>query len=100
MVQLDIFSVWCHRGIVGLFLPRLSKANLITGANGGRKTALIEAMWLFAGRFNPGLLWNINLQRTQTSLANPVSRINVRDAKLQSFVPPSRSLESGLLQVA
>ncbi len=82
MVQLNSFSVGRYRGIDGLSLPRLSKANLITGANGVGKTALIEAMWLFTGRYDPSLLWNINLHRTQIGLANPILRLAGGDLEL------------------
>ena len=82
MVQLNSFRVGHYRGIDGLSLSRLSKANLITGANGVGKTALIEAIWLFAGRYNPSLLWNINLQRTPVDLADPISRLTGGDLEL------------------
>lgn len=75
MIQLSSFSAVHYRGIDGLSVPRLSKANLITGANGVGKTALIEAMWLFTGRYNPGLLWNANVQRSLGPLVDPISRL-------------------------
>ena len=43
---------------------------------------MIEAMWLFTGRYNPSLLWNINLQRTQNGMANPISRLTGGDVEL------------------
>lgn len=49
MTHLSSFEAVRYRGIDGLSLPRLSRANLVTGVNGVGKTALIEAMWLFAG---------------------------------------------------
>lgn len=75
MVHLSKFSAVHYRGIGGVSLPHLSKANLITGANGVGKTALIEAMWLFTGRHNPGLLWNANVQRTFSPSVDPISRL-------------------------
>lgn len=75
MIRLSNFSAIRYRGIDGVSLPQLSKANLITGANGVGKTALIEAMWLFTGRHNPGLLWNANIQRSSGSALDPVSRL-------------------------
>lgn len=56
MVFLSSFKAIRYRD--GLSLPRLGRANLVTGTNG--KTALIEAIWLFTGRPNPGLPWNGN----------------------------------------
>ncbi len=82
MIQLSSFNVIHYRGIDGLSIPHLSRANLITGANGVGKTALIEAMWLFTGRYNPSLLWNINLQRNKGIPANPLSRLTVGDLEI------------------
>ncbi len=42
MLLLDSLEVMRYRGINGLNLPRLSRANLITGMNGTGKTALIK----------------------------------------------------------
>ena len=80
-MRLNSFRAAHYRGIDGLSLPHLSKANLVTGENGVGKTALIEAMWLFAGRYNPGLLWNANVQRSFNSTLNPISRLT--DGQLQ-----------------
>jgi len=74
MVRLSNFEAVRYRGIDGLSLP-LSKANLITGANGVGKTALIEAIWLFTGRYNPGLLWNNNVQRFASPILDPIPRL-------------------------
>ena len=73
MAHLSSFKAVHYRGIDGLSLPRLSQANLVTGVNGVGKTALLEAMWLFAGRYNPVLLWNANVQRSTSPVLDPVS---------------------------
>ena len=59
MTFLTSFQVVHYRGIDRLSLPALTPANLVTGVNGIGKTALLEAMWLFTGRHNPMLLWNV-----------------------------------------
>ena len=83
MFLLESFRAVRYRGIDGLALPRLSRANLITGANGVGKTALIEAMWLFIGRYNPELLWNSNVQRSTTvPTLNPISTLTDGDLEL------------------
>lgn len=76
MTLLSSFSAVRYKGIDGLSLPRLSQANLITGVNGVGKTALIEAIWLFMGRYNPSLLWNANVQRARNPVRNPVDRLS------------------------
>ncbi len=76
MTHLSSFKAVHYRGIDGLSLPRLSQANLVTGVNGIGKTALLEAMWLFAGRYNPMLLWNANVQRSTSAVLDPVSRLS------------------------
>ena len=73
MTLLSSFNAVHYRGIDGLSLPRLTPANLVTGVNGIGKTALLEAMWLFTGRYNPMLLWSANVQRSATPiLATPI----------------------------
>jgi len=81
MIRLSDFRAVQYRGINGLSLSQMSKANLITGMNGVGKTALIEAMWLFTAR-NPALLWNCNLQRSQNPPANPLSALTEGDVEL------------------
>ena len=76
MTLLASFEVVRYRGIDGLSLPRLSHANLVTGVNGVGKTALLEAIWLFTGRYNPMLLWNANVQRSANPVLDPVARLS------------------------
>ncbi len=75
MTFLNSFEAVRYRGIDGLSFPRLARANLITGVNGIGKTAVLEAMWLFTGRYNTSLLWNTNVQRTTKPVLNPVARL-------------------------
>ncbi len=76
MAHLSSFKAVHYRGINGLSLPHLSQANLVTGVNGIGKTALLEAIWLFVGRYNPMLLWNANVQRSNSPVLDPVSRLS------------------------
>lgn len=76
MTLLASFGAVHYRGIDGLSLPRLSHANLVTGVNGIGKTALLEAIWLFTGRYNPMLLWNANVQRSANPVLDPVARLS------------------------
>ena len=75
MIHLSSFTAVRYRGIDGLSVPKLTRANLFTGLNGIGKTALLEAIWLFTGRYNPGLLWNANVQRSARPLVDPLSRL-------------------------
>ena len=52
MIHLSSFAAVHYRGLDGLSIPRLSAANLVTGANGIGKTALLEAIWRYVGRPN------------------------------------------------
>lgn len=72
---LSSFNAVRYRGINGLSIPQLSRANLVTGENGVGKTALIEAMWLFVNRYNPKCLWNPNVLRTGNRTLDPVSTL-------------------------
>ena len=75
MTFLNSFEAVRYRGIDGLSLPHLASANLITGVNGVGKTAALEAMWLFTGRYNTSLLWNANVQRSNKPVLDPVARL-------------------------
>ena len=75
MSHLSTFHAVQFRGISGLRLEPLAQVNLITGANGVGKTSVVEAIWLFNGRFDPGLPWNPSLQRSTRALANPLTRL-------------------------
>lgn len=75
-MNISSFQAIRYRGISGLSLSSLSRANLITGVNGIGKTALIEAIWLFTGRHNIPLLWNANVQRTLNPVVDPVAELS------------------------
>lgn len=76
MAILSSFEAVHYRGIDGVSLPCLTRANLITGMNGTGKTALLEAMWLFLRRFESALLWDSNVQRSGSDVFNPVSELS------------------------
>ncbi len=76
MSHLRSFSVQKYRGINGLELSTLApRVNLFTGENGVGKTALIEALWLFHGRYNPSLPWNQHLHRGTRAPVDAVSAL-------------------------
>ena len=90
MTLLSSFKAVHYRGIDGLSLPRLTPANLVTGVNGIGKTALLEAMWLFTGRYNPMLLWNANVQRSTTPILDPVAMLSAGILELHGVENGSR----------
>ncbi len=106
MSHLQSFRVIHYRGLDGLGLPRMApRVNLITGRNGAGKTALLEALWLFHGRFNPALVWNQNVRRSPEVPLDPVKALAANGIELEGeeggqlcsyrleFVP-SRSAEA------
>lgn len=82
MTFLSSFKAVHYRSIDGVSFPHLAQANLLTGTNGVGKTAVLEAMWLFTGRYNTGLLWNANIQRTKNPVRNPISRLTKQTLEL------------------
>ena len=82
-MRITSFEAIHYRGIDGLSLQNMSRANLITGVNGIGKTALIEAIWIFTGRRNPGLLWNRNVQRSNHPVIDPVAELSDSFIKLR-----------------
>ena len=85
MTHLDGFRVRHYRGIDGLSLERLTRANLITGSNGVGKTAVIEAMWLFMGRYNSHLLWNANVQRSREPIVDPIAELTASEIDISGI---------------
>ena len=83
MIHLSSFEAVHYRGIDGLSLPKLNHVNLITGANGVGKTALVEAIWLFMGRYSPRWLWSENVQRSSHTATNPVSELSSDSVELR-----------------
>lgn len=75
MTFLSSFEIVRYRGLDGVSFPHLTRANLVTGVNGIGKTAALEAMWLFTGRYNIPLLWNANVQRSVKPVLDPISRL-------------------------
>ena len=83
MTHLNSFTAVHYRGLDGLSLPHLSPANLITGVNGVGKTALLEAIWLFMGRYSPMNLWNANVHRSNHSVLDPVGTLSGSELELR-----------------
>ena len=75
-ISLSDFRVRSYRSLDGLQLPSLTRVNVITGGNGVGKTALLEAIWLFTGRYNSPLLWNPNVQRSGNTYVDPVAPLS------------------------
>lgn len=82
MSHFQSFTAHSYRGLDGLSLDRLRQVNLITGRNGVGKTALLEALWLFHGRFRPNNLWNQHLQRSVRPSVNPLSALAAAEVSL------------------
>ena len=101
MTLLSSFKAVHYRGIDGLSLPRLTRANLVTGVNGIGKTALLEAIWLFMKRHNPVLLWDANVQRSDEPVLDPVARLGglLKLPPRRGLLPRRRTGVAGLPRV-
>ncbi len=75
-IHLDRFDVVHYRGLDGLEMTNLAPVNLITGGNGVGKTSLLEAVWLFHGRYHAELLWNTHLLRLHGPVVDPVASLS------------------------
>ena len=101
MTFLNSFEAVRYRGIDGLSFPRLARANLITGVNGIGKTAALEAMWLFTGRYNTSLLWHGNVQRSNKPALDPVAKLTKGALELRGRENDSlHSSKAGFQKVA
>ena len=84
MSYLQSFHVIRYRGLDGLDIPRVApRVNLITGKNAAGKTSLLEAIWLFHGRFNPTLVWNLNVRRSPIVAVDPVTGLAADRVELE-----------------
>ncbi len=99
MSHLRSFRVVRYRGLDGLDIPRLApRVNLITGKNATGKTSLLEAIWLFFGRFDTPLVWNQNVRRSPIAAIDPVNglaegRIELEGTEANGNDPCSFRLE-------
>ena len=64
------FSISNYRGFRSLTLEPLGHVNLITGKNNVGKTALLEAIWLHHGYYNPSLGLAVDNFRGLTQVRN------------------------------
>lgn len=78
--HLDSLEIKNFRTFKHLTIEKLERVNLIVGKNGVGKTALLEALWLYAAR-RPSLIWEI-LQRhdelTDTELLQSQTEMGTR----------------------
>lgn len=79
--HLEEFEVGCYRGIGKLNIMNINKMNLIVGGNAIGKTSLLEAIWLFYNRGNPGTLWRTDLSRSGYEYADPTTELG-REGKI------------------
>ena len=63
--MIEQFEAVNYKGLQHFSLGPMRRVNLVTGPNGVGKSSLSEALWLFHGRYNPVLLWNLHIQRRQ-----------------------------------
>ena len=70
--MIEQFEAVRYKGLRDFCVGPLERVNLITGPNGVGKTSLAEALWLFHGRYNPSILWNLHLQRKATLGPSPI----------------------------
>ena len=64
--MIEQFEVVNYKGLRNFSLAPMRRVNLVTGPNGVGKSSLAEALWLFHGRYNPSILWNLHVQRRQS----------------------------------
>jgi len=58
-LMLDSLVIRRFRAFRQLQIPRLGRVNLITGKNNVGKSCVLEALWLYARRGSPSLIWQL-----------------------------------------
>ena len=64
--MIEQLKVVNYKGLRSFSLDTIGRVNLVTGPNGVGKSSLTEALWLFHGRYNPVILWNLHVQRRES----------------------------------
>lgn len=73
--MIEQFEAVNYKGLQDFSLGSLQGVNLVTGPNGVGKTSLAEALWLFHGRYNPAILWNLHVQRGEMYGPSPLTAL-------------------------
>ena len=81
--MIEQFKVVSYKGLHDFSLGPLQRVNLVTGPNGVGKTSLAEALWLFHGRYNPMMLWNLHVQRRAMNEPSPILGLGGRPVELR-----------------
>ena len=84
MNRLHSFCADRYRGLNGLVIEDIAPCNLIAGPNGIGKTALIEAIGLFHGRFKPENLWIPSIRRSSRDVVDPIADLGGGDIRLSA----------------
>ncbi len=71
-LEIQRFRVFRH-----LKIPRLGRVNLITGKNNVGKSCLLEALWLYARRGSPSLIWHLLEARDEGSYPTALTGVGV-----------------------
>ena len=58
-LYLDSLEIRGYRALRKLRIERLARVNLVVGKNNVGKTSLLEALWLYAYRGSPQVIWSI-----------------------------------------
>ena len=73
--MIEQFEAVSYKGLQDFSLGSMGRVNLVTGPNGVGKSSLAEALWLFHGRYNPILLWNLHVQRREMYGPSPLTAL-------------------------
>ena len=66
---LDSLEIKNFRAFKHLKIEKLGRVNLIVGKNNIGKSSVLEALWLFARRGEPALIWDILGARNESGSA-------------------------------
>jgi energy-coupling factor transporter ATP-binding protein EcfA2 len=66
MAILDSVEITNFRALRHLQLPQLGKVNLIVGKNNVGKSSILEALWLYANRGTPSIIWELVEARSES----------------------------------
>ncbi len=96
---LDSLEIKNFRAFKHLTIERLGRVNLIVGKNNVGKTSLLEALWLYAYRGSPAIIWQILDARDEIKRSLIARGFNSREDNIENIGSSIRYLFYGSKEI-
>lgn len=83
MSILDSVEITNFRALRHLQIPQLGQVNLVVGKNNVGKSSILEALWLYANRGTPSVIWELVEARSESRRPNRrISKVEDEDERI------------------